>query len=687
MISSDPVRICFCKGLVPDCNFQWPIETAKKGKRFIVTLVAVDQVNHTVNATIRSFLFSPEGGLGEGQQSQTSYETCTNLTFNAYSPLVSEKLTLYAEGPCNNTGISKRQVDIHFSACTCPIGFQPVETSNTRCDCNCDPHLSPYITHCNSTTKVLVREDTVWIGYHKEDNHSGYIIYRYCPFDYCYPPTFAVKFNLNIPNGSDAQCDLNRSKLLCGACQLGFSLSLGSPQCIQCPSGWPGLFVSLILITILAGIALVAVILALNLTTAVGTLSGLIFYANVIAANFSTFVPNSHPNVLTVFVAWLNLDLGIDVCLYDGMDSYTKQWLQLAFPTYVIILVTMVIFISERSSRFSKLIGKGNPVSTLAMLILLSYTKFLRATINIFSFAILKYPDGTDRFVWLPDANVSYLSGKHTPLFIMAIIIVTLGTVYIFLLLTWQCLLKLPRKIIFKWIQNTRLNSFMDAYLAPYTRRHRYWTGMLLLLRVILYLVSALNLSNNPRINLLTVSLIISCPFVLKSVLLAKVYKKRSVELLEFSFYLNILLLSLVSFYLLGDQKNQLIVAYISMGSSLVLFLGVLMCHIVYTTTIMRFMKALKHKLSRRKEVDDAHDILLADEYTEMQTTVVAPTSTVVEMTPQHSADYSSVKEHKDESFELQILPEKSDVESIVNNSHLDYSYNNASQFKVQQLM
>ena len=86
----------------PDCNYQWPITRVKKGRPSVVTLVAVDQVNHTVNATIRSYLSSQAGGLGEGQQSQSAYETCTSLTFNAYSPNRFEKLTLYAEGPCNN---------------------------------------------------------------------------------------------------------------------------------------------------------------------------------------------------------------------------------------------------------------------------------------------------------------------------------------------------------------------------------------------------------------------------------------------------------------------------------------------------------------------------------------------------------------------------------------------------------
>ena len=49
---------------------------------------------------------------------------------------------------------------------------------------------------------------------------------------------------------------------------------------------------------------------------------------------------------------------------------------------YVFFLVLMVILISERSKQFSMLIGKKNPVATLATLILLSYAKLLHIIIT-----------------------------------------------------------------------------------------------------------------------------------------------------------------------------------------------------------------------------------------------------------------------------------------------------------------
>ena len=152
--------------------------------------------------------------------------------------------------------------------------------------------------------------------------------------------------------------------------------------------------------------------MVLNLTVAVGTLNGLIFYANIIGANDSIFFtgPSSLTMFFYIFISWINLEVGFDTCFFEGMDTYWKTWLQLAFPSYVIFLVVMVIIVSEHSIRFSHLIAKKNPVATLATLILLSYTTFLRNTITILSFAILDYPDGSSKMVWLPDATVEYLS-------------------------------------------------------------------------------------------------------------------------------------------------------------------------------------------------------------------------------------------------------------------------------------
>ena len=200
---------------------------------------------------------------------------------------------------------------------------------------------------------------------------------------------------------------------------------------------------------ILAGIALVAVLLVLNLTVAVGTINGLILYANVVYAYKSILLPFQETSLVTMFISVLNLEIEVDTYYFPGMDTYIKTWLQLAFPGFVFFLVVLVIIVSSYSIRFSKLIGNKDPVATLATLILLSYAKLLEICFKSLSVGILQYPDGTSEPLWLNDATIKYLSGKHILLFFAALLILLVGLVYTALLFLWQWRFYLPRWRIF----------------------------------------------------------------------------------------------------------------------------------------------------------------------------------------------------------------------------------------------
>ena len=468
-IASHPVRVCYCSDHRPNCTHDLQSVTLQRGEKISLSLVIVDQVNHTINGTIHSVATATKDP-DVVKQSHDVFNVCTNLTFNVF--LHSKQLALFAIGPCNNTGISERIVQIQFSECICPIGFWPSDNEDA-CECICDPKLPKFIKTCILKTESIVREDNIWIDYINStayNGHGGYLIYPNCPFDYCRPSTPAVSINLNVPHGADSQCAFNRTGLLCGRCKPGFSLSLGGSLCLVCPKTWPGLLTANLIAQLFTGIIIVGLVVTLNLTVAAGTFNGLLFYAHIVAANRSNLLPFRKPNILTIFIACLNLEFGIERCYFKGMDAYSKTWVQLLFPTYIIALVYLVIIISRHSSVFVKLIRKGNPVATLATLILLSYAKILRTIIDILSFAILNYPDGSREVVWLPDASVKYLQGKHVLLFLTAIIIIIIGIPYTVLLFSWQWLLRAPHNKVLKWIRNTKLNSFMDAYLAPHTK-------------------------------------------------------------------------------------------------------------------------------------------------------------------------------------------------------------------------
>ena len=596
-ISSEPVQVCFCYQNKPNClDQQFPVEV-RKGEKFEVPLVAIDQTGNPVSATIHSLPKSKESGIGEGQLIQNIADSCTTLTFNVFTPNESEELILYADGPCKDALLSQRKVQIKYLSCSCSTGFQINHSERTKCVCECDSKLDGYISSCDYETKTIVKKENSWITYISTlNNYSDYVIYPYCPLDYCKDYSERTNINLNTANGIDAQCAQFRTGTLCGACQSNFSLSIGSSRCILCPNYWPVDLIVILIASLLAGIILVALILVLNLTVAVGTLNGVIFYANIVNANSRTFFPSSQPSLFSVFISWLNLDIGIDICLFPTMDAYWKTWLQLVFPTYVLFLVVMVIIISEQSKRFSQLIGKKNPVATLATLILLSYAKLLHTIIAALSGVVLKYPGPNGGYkirLWLSDATVEYLKGKHIALFIAAIMILIVGVVYTLLLFAWQWLVQFNEYKLFCWTRNQKLHLFIsETYQAPYTPRNRYWTGLLLFARVILYTTSAANISGDPKVTLLimgciTLVLLLIHQFVGIS---THVYKKWPVETLEVTCHINLALLCLATLFGLESMQTRTVVTSISISITFTLLLGVLVYHI-FTELIAKVCK------------------------------------------------------------------------------------------------
>ena len=470
-VSSQPVRVCFCRNDQPDCEYQPSQRNATKGGEFTLELVAVDQVNNSLAATINTLTSSPESRVGLGQQSQQAQNVCTTLTYEVYSNRSSERLILYANGPCQNANLSSRSVLVHFLPCRCPPGFMVSLKSTSICECICHEQLKPYLQGCDSSTLLLVRNSHVWLDVvNRENLTDGYLVHHHCPYDYCLTPTSLVQINLSIEGGADAQCAFDRSGILCGACKPSFSVALGSSNCLQCSRYWLFLLIPFSL----AGIALVVLLLILDMNVSKGTLNSIVFYSNIVIANRAILIPIEKYNFLAMFVSWLSLDLGIETCFVDGLDTYIKTWLQFIFPTYIFVLVFAIIIICQYSQKFSNLLRGRNPVATLATLVWLSNAKYFRTILSVVSFTYLTYPNQTSVTLWLLDGNIQYLKGKHIPLFLVSLVILIAAMAYILILLCWQWLLHLPKCKILCWVRNTRLMSLMDAYHAPYKARHRY---------------------------------------------------------------------------------------------------------------------------------------------------------------------------------------------------------------------
>ena len=594
-ISSDPIKICPCKNNLPDCrrSVQYP-HMVYPGETFQFPVVAVGQRDGTVSSTVRSTVTTTKSHLLDYQYLQHTNNTCTKLNYTVFSLSQHVDINLYPEGsPCSRLNRYTQVISVNLHQ-TCPPGFDiscsryddgPLYfslTINQTCppgfdfsmsarSCVCESRLAQYTNQCNITNGVgrITRESgqQFWVGY----DHSSLelILHPQCPLDYCVNDT--VVFHLDLTN-TDVQCAYNRRGFLCGRCKEGYSLVLGIHQCRKCTNS----HLALLVLFAVMGVALVFLLLVCKLTVATGTLSGLVFYANIVGPNRTIFLPAGSTDALSVFIAWLNLDFGIETCFYNGMDAYSKTWLQFVFPVYIWLLVGLVILVSHYSQSFTNLLG-SNPVSVLATLILLSYTKVLHTLISASSFTNLDYPNNSTRRVWLRDANIDYLLGKHTPLFLMTLFfLLFLFLPYTLLLLFGQWLQAISHLRLFSWVNNARLKPFMDSYHAPYKGKHRYWPGLLLVLRFVLTLVFAFHV---PSFSLLAI--VVGAGILqLWAWVSGGVYKNWCLDALEASFVLNLTILSAATYYVDQMYGNKFAVWYTSVTIALVTFIAILAYHV-----------------------------------------------------------------------------------------------------------
>ena len=226
-----------------------------------------------------------------------------------------------------NSGLNFYSLDI--SILPCPALFI---NSNLSSPCICDPLLQRYKLVCNISDVTVLNTGNIWIGL---TSQGAAAFQDPCPFDYC-----TGNKTINVLD-LDSQCSYNRSGVLCGQCQGNLSMTFGTSRCASCSN----YYLLLIIVFILMGVLLVVVLFISKFTVASGALNGIVLYANLIRINDTVFFQNrsGYSSYLSVFIAWINLDWGIETCFYNGMDSYAKTWLQFVFPTFCICLVGLII--------------------------------------------------------------------------------------------------------------------------------------------------------------------------------------------------------------------------------------------------------------------------------------------------------------------------------------------------------
>ena len=472
-------------------------------------------------------------------------------------------------------------VYINVSFRPCPPGFSLSKHPPFRCDCNQIMQQFSGVK-CHIQDQTISRSGLVWIN--TDGNET--IAASNCPYNYCNREEINV--TLEDP---DSQCNFNHSGTLCGGCQPGLSIALGTNHCLHCHNT----HLALLLPFALAGVVLVCFIKVIDLTIPQGTLNGLIFYANVVKANEYLLFDRTQTNPLAVFIAWINLDLGVETCFFDGLTAYWKTWLQFVFPLYIWSIASLIIILAKYSDRVAKMMG-NNSVPVLATLFLLSYAKLFRTIITSLSFTML-YTTRGSKAVWSADGNLDYLGREHAPLFVVAAAtLLFLWLPYTLLLFLGQWLHRCNCRLITRMMM--KIKPFLDAHYGPLKGNHRYWFGALLLVKAVILLISALIPQDRTIITVYSITL---CTLVLTGFSIC-VYRSLAVATFNAVWFVNLGVLSVSHMFTTFEGGNFSLALNCFFGLAFAQFIGLILFKVL---VIIKRSKRVMSYLHRGQPADD----------------------------------------------------------------------------------
>ena len=547
-LSSDPIMVCFCNtSNATVCSDRTHQIQSYPGLEISTSIATVGYYGGT----------SPGDVIVTAQNATLARHYGQNKTINCF------QLHILLQNTSSTTTLVDIRVDgglpdwgvsIEVDIVECPLGFA---IENTSGECRCEPFLDANNVQCNVslTPFKFARSGNSWFGH--INNTQCITGTTNCPFDYCNQSK--LSFDIMAP---DRQCVANRAGILCGQCQSHLSIMLGSNHCGTC-SNW---YLFLLPVFGLAGIVLIAMLMFLNTSVSVGTINGLLFYANMVKLNEAFFFPNGSVPVVSQFISWLNLDLGIEMCLLDGLDGYWNTWLQYVFPAYLFLLMGCIILGCRYSVWLCRLCG-SHAVPALATLFLMSYTKILLTVTNALSMYRLPCNDSI-LTVWSVDGNIEYSSGKHLVLLVFSCGILFVELAYLSLVMCGPLLEKYQSSIGAKIIK-----PLLDAYQQPYKNNYQFWTGVSLLMRLVITVTFTFTSGQYSVLNAYIITTTVVGILTFWS-FTKGIYKTSYISILETFYLLNLFFLSTAtSAFTSLRSKHSHIPTIISVSLSLIVCL------------------------------------------------------------------------------------------------------------------
>ena len=608
-ISSQPIKICNCDYSIADCDKLFHYQPSYPGRTIIYNVMARDGTNRTnsvytsVNIDISTrnasyslqILHDTKYYIMEGKQcTRLSFKITSNQNFNE---------TLYVDISLSLPNINVVATGF-IEVKPCPLGFELRSGS-----CQCSQLLSRIasINTCNIENNIIEKSYiqsgiNMWMGMvnysntkalgislHCAEGYCSNIVYNYCSTDNNFGFTLKhTDTNSVCSENMLPFCLHNRTGTLCGTCNNGYSVTLGSNECRQCSNWW---LLTLIGYAI-AGPLFIYLLYALKLTLTTGTINGIIFYAQIsnvgildllTLTTYNSTKANVLPTIAVSYLSLTNGNLGFSVCFYNGLTEVIKAGLCLLFPLYLLAIVVFLIILSRYSLKISNRIADSS-VQVLVTVVHFSFSKLLLSVIDVLSSANIETESRTYS-VWFFDGSVEYGKGSHLLLMIITLVIVTA------LLLPYMLIL-----LFAKPLRRTRLNyhtrPFLEAIHAPYKPGKEYFFVLQLVLVIIMYIIYAKYRSHN--IYYLYIIFLPLQTLLLIAHVYFKPFKSKAVNILYCLIVVDAIIIGMTTwyFFVCNELAKGKLITSSAVLIVLVIFILIIIYHVLLGTNKWKILTA-----------------------------------------------------------------------------------------------
>lgn len=579
------------------------------GQGVNLSIEVFDQFGYTIPATVTSYVLDTSMKFANSSLGGSGFFFTGNDTTTTILTITGQEEQMF---PVFFTELSNLvSTNLIIRTLPCLQGFT---FDGLRCTCN--DQLVGQGVMCDLDKIRLISADKIWVGNLTANASTEELVVSTCSLGYCNEGTKPFR-----PPYYHEQCSTgsNRTGVLCGHCMPGFSVVLGNRECRKCTN----LFLLLIPLFGFLGIALFVAIAFLEVTVEKGWMYLILFYSNVVTlSSLSQSLP-ARWDIIYVPANLLSFELGIGMCLYDGMETIDRVLLKLLFPLYLIILMFIFSLLSKKFT-FS---GHFSPVKTFATLGVMSYTSILDTCVEIVTATNLRTVSGERHLRWLADPNVIYFRGFHCVLVLIAAMIFVIYLIPVPLVL-------LSPQIAFNFFK--KIGPLFDALWAPFKPKYRWWLGARLVLRALLFFSTGFLPDIGNFVSVLVLLIMMEIQFIIRP------FKMETVNIVDNIIIGDIIALIIGVFFFTdsGDKVYGPIYTVATILFGYALIIGILVHHfwVIWRlrSRVKKWYAHMKKTRSEKEAVDSTMSTVSAAAEQDELTTTATPTPKV--KSPSHSS-------------------------------------------------